>query len=155
MVDYRPTSSALTALSGNWLCPALDWNLKFDDKDRPTQIVTLALFAQDLGPQKAKMLPITFTIIRHSSKGNEPKGWYKGLGLGIYKCEYDAYDYQGGQWANSSGTKLGVSLLAGYEFNEVWFAEIGYLFAGSISNSASGNVSFNGLSISAGTHVAF
>ncbi len=155
MMNYRPSSSAFSGLQSDWLCPAIDYNLKFDDKDRPTQIISYAWFSQSIYSTSAKLQPLTFTIIRHSSKGDEMKGWYKGIGLGLYKCQYNTIDYVNGGWANSSSTNIGVCLLGGYDFSETWFAEVRYDMAGSVSNPAAGNVSFNGIALSVGTHVVF
>lgn len=153
MLDYRPSSGALKKLAANWLAPAADYNFKFDSHDRPTQIFSVGMFSQENATSNAKVLPVTFTVIRHLTKGDETKGWYRGVGLGLYKCEFNTYDFQNGTWAASSGTKVGLSLVGGYDFNEVWFVEARYDIVGSLSNSAVGNVNFGGIFISAGTHV--
>ena len=154
MMNYRPSSGEFSGLRRDWLCPAIDYNLKFDDKDRPTRIISLAWFSESNYMKQAKLQPLTYTIIRHSSKGDEMKGWYRGIGLGLYKCRYNTIDLLGGGWANSSSTNIGVCLLAGYDFNEAWFAEVRYDMAGSVSNPVAGSVSFNGIALSVGTHVA-
>ncbi|MCX6345368.1 MAG: hypothetical protein NT018_09915 [Armatimonadetes bacterium] len=153
MSVYRPSSSSLTDLSGIWYGPTIDYNIKFDKNDRPSLIASYTMLGQEKGSIKANLTPLTLNYIKHFAKDKSSNGWYAGGGLGYYTFSYDL------AWAGNvraGAKKVGISLVGGYEIGESYFVELKYDKVGSIYNLAQNDdISFDGLTLSLGTRVAY
>jgi len=146
---FRPSGTFLKYMGSTWLSPSLDINLKYDQLDRPTALMSIGWFGGEDTTRyaKASMVPVTATYLKYF--GNNPdKSWYVGCGAGLYynkfQTSYDSY----------TGAKPGINMLGGLAFGGGWFTELRYDNAGSLS-APFGNIDFSGLSICFGTHLGF
>lgn len=151
---FHPLDSDLSDVASDWLSPSIEYNMRFDEKDRPTRVLSLTWFGEDGGNVKAKFVPLTYTYIKRHSKNGEDTGWYTGFGLGVAKVRIEANNFMTG-WLSESSTNLGITLLAGYEPSDSVYAELRYTNFGSVTNTNTGKVGFDGLMLTVGTRVAY
>lgn len=154
---FRPTDSVLKNLSKNWLGPVIDYNARFDKKDRPEIKATFGWFGEDKGIDKASYLPVTATYIKRYYKENSDRCWFAGGGAGIYLVSY-RHVVPTGPFSNSlvkdRGTEFGLNVVGGYETGP-WFLELRYDLTSGLGIADGGSVDFSGLTVSLGTNIAF
>ncbi|MCL6630036.1 MAG: outer membrane beta-barrel protein [Armatimonadetes bacterium] len=158
---YRPAGSTLRN-EGNstWKVLGVAYNLSLDEKGRPNTFVGLERSAVDEYRLDAQMTGITYNKIWYrdvravsNPDDDEPKirGFYCGAGLGVYMLKEELREVWGSPSEDNSGTKLGISLTAGYNFSSNWFAEIRYNRMGKLAT----NVDFSGLGLFVGANQLF
>ena len=158
---YRPTGSTLRS-EGNstWKMLCIGYSLKLDEKGRPKTYAELERTAVDEYRLDAQMTGLTYTKLWYKEdkevvnpEEEEPKirGFYYGIGAGVYIVKEELREVWGSPSESNSGTKLGVSLTAGYNFNPNWFAEIRYNQMGKLAEG----VDFSGFGLFVGTNQIF
>lgn len=158
---YRPAGSTLRN-EGNstWKVLEVAYNLKLDEKGRPNTFISLERSAVDEYRLDAQMTGISYNKIIYNDNrvisnpnDDEPKirGFYYGAGLGVYMLKEELREVWGSPSEDNSGTKLGISLTAGYNFSANWFAEIRYNRMGKLAT----NVDFSGLGLFVGANQLF
>lgn len=154
---FRPTDSVLSDLSGNWLGPVIDYNVRFDKKDRPEIKASFGWFGEDKGIDKASYLPVTATYIKRYYKENSDRCWFAGGGAGIYLVSY-RHVAQTGPFSvdlvKDRGTEFGLNVVGGYETGP-WFLELRYDLTSGLGVTGGGSVDFSGFTLSLGTNIAF
>lgn len=152
---FYPSGSVLSKMSRFWMAPAMEYNLSFDHNDRPTQIISASFFSNDSTTARAKILPITYTVLKRLSGGENSGGFYFGGGAGIYLTTVEALDWNALKWEGNDKRLFGVNLVAGYDLNETWFAELKYDKCSKHNDPVLGKVNFDGFCLSIGTRLAY
>ncbi|MCE5314141.1 MAG: hypothetical protein ABFD49_12015 [Armatimonadota bacterium] len=140
---FCPSDSELADVNDIWLGPTVDYNMKFDEFDRPNFIISASFFSEEFGYYDAKMIPITASAIQRFGDGNSNMNWYVGSGVGMYSLKYGPYD----------SSKIGASFFGGIELSGATFIELRYDVLPKMSIPSSSDIDFSGLSLSIGTRI--
>lgn len=153
---YRPNDGKLKDLSSNWLGPVIDYNVRFDRRDRPEIKASFGWYGEDKGVDKGTYLPLTATYIKRYYKERSERCWFAGGGAGVYFVSYRHVVPVGPtfQVVKDRGTEFGLNVVGGYE-NGPWFVELRYDLTSSLGLTGGGSIDFNGFTISLGTNIAF
>lgn len=150
---FNPSGSELGDIGKSWVGPTVDFNVLYDQYDRPTGIISVGLFSDDASGVSASFTPITATYIKRFGK-DVNNTWYVGGGLGAYLCKFEQFAGFLGN-VEDKETKYGVHLTAGYEFGKFYFANFSYDVVDDLSTQFGQNIDFSGWTISVGTHYTF
>lgn len=122
LTSFYPMNSQLKGLGSIWLGPALDWNLKRDEDEKPLSYLTLGLLSSGDGLSKASETFITYTQLKRTPI-SDTRSSYTGIGIGMYSLSYKDESNPLSRVSVQS-YKPGIHILYGQEFNEAYFAEI-------------------------------
>lgn len=154
---YRPSDSLLSDLGSAWLGPVVDYNWRFDRRDRPEVKISLGWYGEDKGVDKGSYLPLTATYIKRYYREDQDTCWFVGGGVGAYFVDYrhivwfDSVRYG---VVKDKSTEVGLNIVGGYERGP-WFAELRYDLMSSLGLTGGDSVDFSGFTLSVGTNMAF
>ncbi|OFX17901.1 MAG: hypothetical protein A2Z18_00850 [Armatimonadetes bacterium RBG_16_58_9] len=147
MSVFRPTGSDLKTMNDNWLGPVLDYNVSFDEFDRPRTIVSIGSFSEQGQYTEASVIPITATYFKRFGEDKD-SAWYVGGGLGLYITKFK-YVY-----LNEDKNKiLGYHISAGREFS-VYYVDLRLDLVNKMLYEGV-DISFSGWTLSLGSHYTF
>lgn len=120
---FMPSNGNVNDVVGSaWLGPKIMYNLAFDERDRPTSIVSAALLAkegQNYG-YDGSMFNLTYTKLKRFS--NARSSWYAGGGAGVYFTDFNPRP--AGESENALG--MGIHVVGGRDLGRWAFVEARY-----------------------------
>ena len=126
---HRPSGSAMKYEAALWPEIGIDYILRYDKAQKPKEGVSAVYTSVSKNLMDAKLMGLEY--MRYWSKSPIPdKGVYFGAGAGVFSAKAKL-DVNFDRWVHQpevikSGTKLGLSVLAGYHLGEFWLVEIRY-----------------------------
>lgn len=149
---FSPSDSILSDIKNIWSGPVLDYNLSFDQFDRPSSLISVGMFGEDESFTKAKMYPLIYSHLKRYGNNENGSAWYVGGNAGVYFTSFRTI--AGFSTIEESGIEYGLGLVAGREFSDIWYAELSYNYVTSM-DVAGVDVGFSGLMLSVGTRLAY
>lgn len=154
----RPFGSQLSEINNLWFGPTLDVNLKHDALDRPIATATIGWFGEEGSGRRSTFVPVKFTYIKRLSE-DDSTTWYVGGGVDVYFVNYKGNEYdiytRMTRFVSESGTPFGVNLMCGRDFGGTWYAELKCDLLKSLALPTGNSVSFSGIALTVGSHMAF
>ncbi len=148
---FRPSGGILSGINSTWLGPGMNYNVSFNEYDRPNMLVTASWFGESGSSVRASIIPITVSYFRRFQE-NRDGCWYVSGGPGLYFTKFEFLS--GFSWVETADTKLGFHISAGREIS-VYYADLRFDFVDKLSVTGGGDVSFSGWTFSLGTHFTF
>ncbi len=124
-----------------WRSLGAEYTLKADAIGRPTTLISGQALSTDNSKFEASMLGLQYEM-RWYANPDSAGGLYYGAGVGYNLLKARVRDVTWESWSESSGGKLGMSAVAGYQFAEALSGELRYNHAEKM-----GGIDFNGVSL--------
>lgn len=152
---YRPSGSALREQGGStWKAFGVSYNLRLDEMGKPDTCASVEHGADKEDRFAAYTTAMSLMKVWHK-KTASPRGPYFGAGAGVYLLKAENLVERPWPdppcWEKQSGSKLGFSVLGGYNLSENWFAELRYFNMGKLGP----DLNFSGIAVYIGTGQVF